>query len=357
MTNTLYTPTRSLNVPQNSVEARILDIGATRSITTWKTHPRKRYIPNPEYNRVMHSATHTTQTATQTPTTLTTNSSTDSLTSLTLSTPSSLTVSTLSVASTEGSEDTNYGFTGQGDTPETSPFAPPPSTQPSQIDDDQHLAMPDDNSKPFAGDGKDEESPQDFLKRVTRHTLKQKDEDRLEYVEACLKSGSKAERWFEELEEEKKATWVAFKVAWAEQYPPPRTVGKTMGEYEKELLAIKLTEEDMAKIVEKGGVEMTMTEWTALEMHRVAKLLGIEKTASFISVARRNLPDAIRQKVSSNHESWKEFTDAVREVDREYLTEAAEKATKERKRQRKQDQIMARLNSMARTPDSPTKGI
>jgi hypothetical protein len=300
----------------------------------------------------MRSATPTTQT----PTTLMTNSSTDSLLSLTPSTPSSLTVSTLLSVTAEGSDETDYRFTGQERTPETSPFEPP-NTQLAHNNNDQCLDMPDDNSKLFAGDGKDEESPQDFLKQVTRHTLKQKDEDCLEYVEACLKSGSEAEKWFEELEGEKKATWAAFKAAWAEQYPPLKTVGKTMGEYEKELLAIKLTNEDMTKVVEKGGVEMTMTEWTALEMHRVAKLLGIEKTASFISVARRNLPDAIRQKVSSNHESWKEFTDAVREVDKEYLAEAAEKAEKERKRQREQDQMIARLNSMARTPNSPTKTI
>jgi DNA topoisomerase VI subunit B len=146
-------------------------------------------------------------------------------------------------------------------------------------------------------------------------------------------------------------------VAWAEQYLLLRTVGKTMGEYEKELLAIKLTNKDMARIVEKGGVEMTITEWTALEMYRVAKLLGIEKMVSFISIACRNLPDAIRQKVSSNHDSWKEFTDAVQEVDREYLAEAAEKAAKEKSQQREQDQIMAWLNNMIRMPDSPTKAI
>jgi hypothetical protein len=289
---------------------------------------------------------------------LATNSSTDSLPCLTPSTPSSVTTSTLSSSSSTSANGTDYEFIRREVTPETSPFEPPQGHQlPQTDDDDWHAGMPDDSSKPFAGDGKDEESPQDFIKRVTRHTLKQKDEDRLEYVEACFKSGSEAEKWFEGLEEEKRATWAAFKAAWAEQYPPPKAVRKTMGEYEKELLAIKLTEEEMAKVVEKGGVEMTMTEWTATEMYRVAKLLGIEKTASFISVARRNLPDAIRQKVSSNQESWRVFTDAVREIDREYLAEAAEKAIKERKRQREQEQMMARLNSMVRTPDSPTKSI
>jgi hypothetical protein len=113
----------------------------------------------------------------------------------------------------------------------------------------------------------------------------------------------------------------------------------------------------MVKVVEKGGVEMTMTEWTALEMYRVAKLLGIKKTASFISVAHRNLPDAIQQKVSSNQGSWREFTDAVREINREYLTEAAEKVVKEKKRQREQEQMLARLNSMVRTPELLTKAI
>jgi hypothetical protein len=57
-----------------------------------------------------------------------------------------------------------------------------------------------------------------------------------------------------------------------------------------ELLAIKLTDEDMVKVVEEGGVEMTMTEWMALEMYRVAKSLGIERTASFISVVCRTYP-------------------------------------------------------------------
>jgi hypothetical protein len=60
--------------------------------------------------------------------------------------------------------------------------------------DNQYLVIPDDNSKLFAEDGKDEESPQDFLKQMTKHTLKQKDENHLEYVKVCLKLGSEAEK-------------------------------------------------------------------------------------------------------------------------------------------------------------------
>jgi hypothetical protein len=103
---------RNLNVPQNSVEARILDIGAMRLIITPKTHLRKLYLPKPEYNRVTCSVTCTMQTAAQTPTTLTANSATDSLPSLTPLTLSSLMVLTLLSLSAEGTDETNYGFTG-----------------------------------------------------------------------------------------------------------------------------------------------------------------------------------------------------------------------------------------------------
>jgi hypothetical protein len=144
-----------------------------------------------------------------------------------------------------------------------------------------------------------------------------------------MADGSRVEEWFSNLKDENKAPWAEVRKKWDEKWPKIRVETKKKVEAQKELMAFTLTEEEMSEKVEKGGREITKVEEWAEKAKVLATKASVNESDTLIALVNDKLPLVMRDKVSAKQTNWTLFTKAVRDVDKGYLREKAEKVKKE----------------------------
>ncbi|KAJ6610173.1 hypothetical protein B0H10DRAFT_2225304 [Mycena sp. CBHHK59/15] len=165
-------------------------------------------------------------------------------------------------------------------TPATSP-APPPdpcalhaaltriTTAPPLILDDMTEVTP----KLFKGDGIGENTT-DFLNAIRCRNLLSptwQDDQKLEYFELSLKSGSYAKSWYTKLLPMEKDTFKNLVIAFQKQWPEKEMAVREKGELQEELLTMKLRVEEVGVRVEEDGIE----EWGQVRWAiKVAEIAG-----------------------------------------------------------------------------------
>ncbi|KIJ89816.1 hypothetical protein K443DRAFT_32029, partial [Laccaria amethystina LaAM-08-1] len=167
------------------------------------------------------------------------------------------------------------------------------------------------------------------------------DEDKINYFETWLKSGSVAEQWFRSLEAAKKTTWKELCIAFKERWPERAVTQKTTAEKQAELEGEKITEAELGTKVRVNGTETYAHIAWANKVEKLARAVPDNNNLLVVG-CRRQLPPTLKALVSSSHDMWTSFCTAVRAIRPLDIEE-------EKERQDKQTRIEGELQRPQRT--------
>jgi hypothetical protein len=135
-----------------------------------------------------------------------------------------------------------------------------------------------------------------------------------------LSSGSTAECWFDGLKEQAKNSWEEFERVFKEFWPRDGRK-KSRGEYERELLNLRLEEESLLELVSYGGSKILAHYMWSTQVWHLAFCLNILETLLLIELVWENLPEPIRLRVPREHQSYRSFCAAINTLDTQELVE------------------------------------
>ncbi|KAK0224536.1 hypothetical protein EDD85DRAFT_1027961 [Armillaria nabsnona] len=210
-------------------------------------------------------------------------------------------------------------------------------------------------------DGREGESPQDFLSMFWRVMDNRSipADDRPAKFKYYVVAGSDAMEWYTELKKEDKEKWDKFSAAFDARWPLILAMAKTQEEKEEELTAYMLKEEDLGAKKTLGGVEMWSHDLWSREVLCLAKRAGVASGKTYIAVAWKGLPSIIRDKIGTLFTDWQDFTTKVREVPIVEITDYVEKKKRDEERQAKTEREIAELHSALarRAQESPRTAL
>jgi hypothetical protein len=144
--------------------------------------------------------------------------------------------------------------------------------------------------------GNDNENPQNFLREVERyiHTSRITDETtKVILFSMFISAGSQADIWWDSLTAAQTASWADVKTVFQAHWPAIVVAAKSKLDYQKELLMLRLKEEDVGERITVAGV----STWSHLHYHgRLQKLVqdaGVMGAPVFIHQVHEALPRII----------------------------------------------------------------
>ncbi|KAJ7233367.1 hypothetical protein C8J57DRAFT_1250022 [Mycena rebaudengoi] len=169
-----------------------------------------------------------------------------------------------------------------------------------------------------------------------------------------LVEDSPAEKWFKAHQAGATAatTWQALEAAFHVRFPGPVKAERSAQEWERELVGMKLTLEELNTTVKIGGVDVFEHVHYAGRLLEVARLAGIDQTPSGIWQSCDALPELLHEKVSSTHTNWAAYVAEIKVIDRVHIREGVAKAM----RTREMEHTVADLKAHA-TPSTPVSKI
>ena len=204
----------------------------------------------------------------------------------------------------------------------------------------------------FSGDSK--ENPTDFLRGFLREVGQIPSAEIAQAFENYLKAGSDADAWYDGLPLETKASWILLRPAFEAQYPKTAHIKKTVAEYEDELMARTLKEDELGEKISKAGMEKwTHVAWAEDVLH-IAKMAGFADGTNYISLVRKSLPDLLKQKVLAQHANWAAFAKAITDVEIDFIIEGATRLKKQAADNRLLEARIKQLERASSVPASPT---
>ncbi|KIM61381.1 hypothetical protein SCLCIDRAFT_122037 [Scleroderma citrinum Foug A] len=188
----------------------------------------------------------------------------------------------------------------------------------------------------FHGDRAMAENASDFIKAYNRSMMflnpLATDRQKMLALPNYFRTGSPAEKWYDNLMVNPPATWEDLVTAFNERWPMVKSATQTSEEYQTELLELKMVEEDIGVIKTIGWQRVwTHVKW-AEEVLELANLAGIRAGPTLIWQVKKNLPKAIRKQLDDEYADWTAFTTAVKDVNTTKLKQEREDI-EERKRQ------------------------
>ena len=228
--------------------------------------------------------------------------------------------------------------------PESPINLPAALPQPTADNDDMAEVV-----SPFHGD-KEDESPEDFLRAFYRRMGDKSEETKKSQFPYYLQAYSVADEWYSDLSNDDKKSWTSIEAAFRKRWPKKVQVKKTEEEYEDEILGRKMKVEDLGKKEKLAGMEIYSHIAWADKMATTIKSAKLEKTTTYIRQVRRELPDALREKVGTGHTNWDAFLQAVRDVDVDYIRDYVELRNKELQERNTFDQRLRRVEVVTKSP-------
>ncbi|KAJ7210145.1 hypothetical protein GGX14DRAFT_626524 [Mycena pura] len=174
--------------------------------------------------------------------------------------------------------------------------------------------MTDLNPRLFKGDGIGENAT-DFLNAIRRRNLLSptwKDEEKLEFFELSLKSGSYAKSWYNKLPATDKDTFKNLVTAFQKQWPEKEMAEKEKGELQEELLSLTLRPEDVGVRIEEDGIQ----EWGHVRwVTKAAELAArVEDGGRLIPQVLKNIPDSLLLRLGPKRGTWPELVQTMKDV-------------------------------------------
>ncbi|KAF7330054.1 hypothetical protein MKEN_00269500 [Mycena kentingensis (nom. inval.)] len=183
----------------------------------------------------------------------------------------------------------------------------------------------------FYGDERDDEhkiNSEDFLRlfRIrTRELGKDDDKARLSAVADYFAARSPAAKWFlAERAALAAGSWDAFETAFTTKFPTAEVAELLPQEYETQLVEMRITLEELGKVVEVGAVKIHAIDRFADQLLVTAKKAGVASSTSYMFMVRKDLPEPLRKRVPGTAKDWTEFTKKLKEADKLAVKEEAE---------------------------------
>ncbi|KAG2113680.1 hypothetical protein DEU56DRAFT_919683 [Suillus clintonianus] len=201
--------------------------------------------------------------------------------------------------------------------------------------------------------GRDDENPQNFFKSVERYIyLNRVSDDATKVIifSTFISAGSEADIWWSTLDTAKKVTLDLVKAVFEVQWPATVIAKKSKLEYQKELLVLRLKEEEVGERITAAGV----STWSHLHYHsRLQKLVqdaGVANAPVFIHQVREALPRVIRDLTSPAPNDWVAFLDEIKNADINIIQDKARREKEKRDTEKAQNARIARLESKQPDP-------
>lgn len=174
--------------------------------------------------------------------------------------------------------------------------------------------------------GNDNENPQNFLREVERYIHLNRITDEATKViifSTFISAGSQADIWWNSLTVTQTTTWANVKTVFQAQWPAIVVAAKSTLEYQKELLTLRLKEDDVGERITVAGV----STWSHLHYHgRLQKLVhdaGVANAPVFIHQVREALPRVIRELTSPAPPDWTTFFDEIKNANIDTIQDKA----------------------------------
>ena len=204
---------------------------------------------------------------------------------------------------------------------------------------------------PFYGDGTPQENPSDFLKAfnwsMRYSNPAAMDEEKIVALADYLGSDSPAETWYQSLTPVQRTQWVDFTTAFYTRWPRRTSAKKTSREYQVELLAHKMLDDNVGvtKMVGRQSV-WTHIKW-AEDAMQLATLAEIHQGLTLVWQVLEQLPRAVLKQLDSEYGDWTAFTMVVKNLDTTKLKwERMEIEEKKKNEEARDQKIMQRVQRM-----------
>ncbi|KAG1781382.1 hypothetical protein EV702DRAFT_1248390 [Suillus placidus] len=194
--------------------------------------------------------------------------------------------------------------------------------------------------------GKEGENAQNFLRSTEAYFLINRITDeavKVALFSALISAGSQADYWWTNLDVAHKSTWTLVKTAFENKWPTIAAVGKTKLEYQKELLVLRLKDEDIGE--RTTSAEVTM--WSHIHFHNQLQMLvqdaGVVNAPVLIHQVRDALPRTLRDLTTPAPPDWNTFLNEIKDVNVDILQDKAKWAKERKEAERAQNAHIARL--------------
>ncbi|KAG2748795.1 hypothetical protein P692DRAFT_201714292 [Suillus brevipes Sb2] len=161
-----------------------------------------------------------------------------------------------------------------------------------------------------------------------------------------LSAGSVADTWWNKLDSSKKTSWADVKIAFMERWPAITVAEKTGLDYQREILALRLSDDEVGTQIIIAGV----ATWAHLQFHNKLQQLvseaGAATTTGLVYQVRENLPVVVKELTTPGLGEWKTFLDEIKNIDTNKLREKAEGARKKKEIEKTQNARLARLETL-----------
>ncbi|KAJ7436289.1 hypothetical protein B0H11DRAFT_2365126 [Mycena galericulata] len=208
--------------------------------------------------------------------------------------------------------------------------------------------------KLFKGDSVGENAT-DFLNSMRRRNLLSpgwKDDEKLEFFELCLKSGSFAKNWFNKLKAGEKDTFAHLAAAFQKQWPEKEMAEKEKGEVQEELLGLVLDPSDVGVRVEEDGIQ----EWGHVRWALKVAELGarVDDEGGLIPQALKNIPDSLLLRLGPKRGTWPELVQSMKDIP---SSDIASVRHQEERFIAMETQLTAAKATISAMQQTPTRGL
>ncbi|KAG2125442.1 hypothetical protein DEU56DRAFT_759259 [Suillus clintonianus] len=182
------------------------------------------------------------------------------------------------------------------------------------------------SSTPSWFHGKPEENAQNFLKEVDRYII----------LNDLKMEAAKLE----------KTTWADVQTEFSSRWPAITVAEKTGLDYQREILALRINEEEVGTQVTVAGVPTWAHLQFRVKMQQLVAEAGANETAGLVYQVRENLPTVIKELTTPGLADWTKFLDEIKSIDTNKLREKAEVAKKKKEKEKAQNARLTRLEGM-----------
>ncbi|KIO06220.1 hypothetical protein M404DRAFT_84393, partial [Pisolithus tinctorius Marx 270] len=149
---------------------------------------------------------------------------------------------------------------------------------------------------------------------------------------------SPAEKWYQSLKGTQATVWDDFTAAFNARWPTIESATQTSEEYQSELLAHRMLEEDVGttKTVRRQKV-WAHVKW-AEEAWELAMLAEIQNQSTLIWQVKKQLPKAVWKQLDDEYTDWEKFVKAIKEMNMTKLKQEREDIEERRKQDEEREQ-------------------
>lgn len=197
--------------------------------------------------------------------------------------------------------------------------------------------------------GKSDENGQNFLKEVERYIVLsdlKTEAAKVLVFSTLLSSGSVADTWWTKLDSVHKTNWVDVKAAFTTRWPAIVVAEKTGLDYQREILALRLAEDELGTQITIAGVPTWAHLQFSNKLQELVNEAGANATAGLVYQVCKNLPLVVKELTTPGLAEWKKFLEEIRDIDTNKLREKAEAAKRKKETEKAQNARLARLENM-----------